>query len=220
MAPTMQPTAGGPRTAGSAAGSTTAVSPPSRSLRTAVAVSVATAIGATGHLLAGGSLSLGVLAVALAAATVPAWLSSGRERGWAWIAALQIGNQQLVHVARSSAAGLGEPTMATHDLMRAHVLAEPVTAVVPHDLLMLLAHVLAGLVTAVALRAGERSMWAQVRRFAARVRRRWRRLTDPRPISPPCAASSIAVMPDHSPRPHQRLLRHAVVLRGPPPATP
>ena len=107
----------------------------------------------------------------------------------------------------------------SHDLMRAHVLAEPVTAVVPHDLLMLLAHVLAGLVTAVALRAGERSMWAQVRRFAARVRRRWRRLTDPRPISPPCAAPSIAVMPDHSPRPHQRLLRHAVVLRGPPPAT-
>lgn len=201
---------------------TAAVSPPSRTLRAAVAVSVATVIGAIGHLLAGGSLSLGALAMAVGAATVPAWLSSGRERSWAWIAALQIGNQQLVHLALSSAAaGIGEPVMvepAPHDLMPAHVVAGLVTAVVPHDL-MLPAHILAGLVTAVALRAGERRMWAEVRRIAARVRRRWRRLTDPPSISPPCAASSIAVMPDHSPRPHERLLRHAVVLRGPPRAT-
>jgi hypothetical protein len=217
MAPTTQPTAGGSNAAGSAAGSTPAVSPPSRPLRTAVAVSVATAIGAVGHLLAGGSLSPGALAVALGAAIVPAWLSSDRERSWAWIAVLQVGNQQIVHVALS-AAGTGEPIMAAHALMPAHALAGPAAAVFPHDLPMLLAHVLAGLITAVALRAGERSMWTEVRRFAARVRRRLRQLIDLAPASPPRAASSIAVRPDHGFRPRQRLLRHSVVLRGPPPA--
>jgi hypothetical protein len=238
MAPTSRPAAGGPAAVSSTAGSMAAVSPPSRAWRTAVAVSVATAIGAIGHLLAGGSLSVGALAVALAAAAVPAWLSSGRECSWARIAALQIGNQQLVHVALSfaTAAGIGEPVVAEpmpHDVMPhdrmphdvvphdrmppAHVLAGLITAVVPHDL-MLPAHILAGLVTAVALRAGERRLWADVRRIAARLRRRWRRLTDPGHISPPAAALSPAVMPDHNPRPHQRMLRHAVVLRGPPPA--
>lgn len=177
--------------------------PPRRPLRAGVAAAVATTFGAVGHLLTGGSLSAGLVAVALGVAIVPAWVLSGRERGWAWIAGLQIATQQLVHTALSmaSAPGFGEPTAA---------------GLLPHDL-MLHAHILAGLLTAVALRAGERRIWAGARALATRLARWWHRLV-PSSSVPIAQTTLLVTAPGAGTRPQRQRLRHAVVLRGPPQA--
>ncbi len=80
-------------------------------MRTAVAAITATVFGATGHLLAGGTVSPVVLAAALVTAAVPAWLLAGRERSWAGIAALQVAQRYASYTRRSRAAAPGTPRL-------------------------------------------------------------------------------------------------------------
>ncbi|GAA2561637.1 hypothetical protein [Pseudonocardia hydrocarbonoxydans] len=156
---------------------------------------LATALGTAGHLLAGGVVSTGPVVLALVLAGVPAWLLTGRERGWLTIAGAQLVLGQVVHAALSA----GHP----HDA----------TGLLPHDL-MLYAHVLAALMGATALRVGERRVWAAARRLSGRVAAWWRGLTGVgAPVTGP------APVPVRSPdRPCHPglLLRHSRALRGPP----
>lgn len=173
------------------------VRPPSRPLRAGVAAGVATAFGAAGHFLVGGASSSPVLIAALLVAAVPAWLLTARERSWGWIAGLQVGTQQVVHAALSVA---GPP--------------DPYAALIVHDLAFY-AHVLAGLLAAAVLRVGERRLWAAAGRLAERWARWWRLLLAigrsylPAPRSP-------APVAGRTPWQRGRLLRHVLVLRGPP----
>lgn len=171
------------------------VEPPDRPLRVGVAAGTATAFGAGGHVLVGGTVTLPVLVAALVAAAVPAWILAGRERGWAWIAGLQVGTQQLVHAALSAT---GPPVDNA--------------GLVPHDV-MFHGHVLAGLLTAAALRLGERRLWDAARRVAERVARWCRRLVIVLP--PPIQAAPVDAVAPVAGRPG-RALRHVLVLRGPP----
>lgn len=192
----MNPTAHAPPAGTAVVCARAGVPPPSRALRSAVAAGTATAFGATGHLLAGGTTTAAALVAALAAAMLPAWVLSARERSWAGIAALQIITQLVVHAALSAA-------------------APPVdgAGLVSHDL-MLHVHIIAGLIATAAMRVGERRLWATARRLAGRVAHWWRRLT---------AGGSAAVhhpphVPTVTPAPIAcaRPLRHVRVLRGPP----
>jgi hypothetical protein len=180
---------------------TLAVRPPSRPLRAALAATVATACGALGHMIGGGTLSAAVLALAWGAAAIPAWLLTGRERSWAWIAGLQVGTQLLVHTALSAT--------TAHAAGHHHAIPPEV---------MFCAHVVAGLLTAVALRVGERRLWAGARRLAARMARWRHRLTDP-PAGPFPPPPLLVPAPGPAPRFSGGLLRHVVVRRGPPPGT-
>lgn len=169
---------------------------PSRALRSGVAAGTATAFGAAGHVLSGGTATVPVLLLAFAAAMLPAWVLSARERSWTGIAALQVGTQQVVHTALATAG----PAVAEAGLL-------------PHDL-MFHVHVVAGLVAAAAMRVGERRLWAAARRLAARAAHWWRTLTAAGrgpvhhpPRVPTVTPAAVACA---------RRLRHVRVLRGPP----
>jgi hypothetical protein len=173
------------------------VHPPRRLLRSGVAASVAGALGVSGHVMAGGSIRFWAVVGAGAVAAAVVWVCAGRERDTWTIAALQVRLQLFVHTVLATGA------------------VPAVGGVVPHDL-MLHAHVVAGLLTAVVLRAGERRTWAAARRIAARIASWCLRVTggpmrrSAGPVFAP--APALRVVARH------RLLRHTLVLRGPPTA--
>jgi hypothetical protein len=176
----------------------TPIRPPLRLVRSVVVGATACGLGVTGHVLVGGSVHYGAVSVAVPVAVAVAWALAGHERDAWMIAALQIGLQLFVHAVLATGA------------------APATGGILPHEL-MLHAHVAAGLLTAVALRAGERRTWAAARRALARLASWCLRIIDrpaqrtDRPVLRPAPALRVVA--------HHRLLRHALVLRGPPVAT-
>ncbi len=155
-----------------------------------------TAAGSLVHLAAGGSGSLPWAAVCGVLLLGPAWLLTGRERGWLALAGAQLAGQQAVHVLLGHGTGHGATPAAE---------------------LMVYGHVAVAAVIAVWLRHGERRAWVAARRAAAAVAAGLRVLLAlfglPAGL-PPVDVPTVA-------GPEQRssaLLRHAVVRRGPPAA--
>lgn len=171
--------------------------PPKRLARAGVAAGVATALGAVGHVLAGGSTGAGPLLLAFGAAVAAIWPLTSRERGWATIAVVQIAVQAAVHVA------LGWNTVEHHHA----------AAAVPDDV-MVYAHLAAGLLTAALLRLGEHRVWAAARRAAARWARWWSWLAAVPTAGPPHVRPHVVVT--QVLRSEPVLLRHVLVRRGPP----
>ncbi|MGH3614851.1 MAG: hypothetical protein ACRDRK_20105 [Pseudonocardia sp.] len=169
---------------------------PHRLLRAVVASAGAMAAGAAAHLIGGGSLSsVGVLA-GLTVLLGPAWLATGRERGWAAIAGLQVAGQQVVHVLLEFITGEhGTPA--------------------PDDV-TLYGHVAAAAVIATWLRCGERHLWVAARR-AARSMAAWGRwvlrLCERAPHTFPVIAAAATGAPRIC---SGAALRHVVTRRGPP----
>ncbi|MDN5933493.1 MAG: hypothetical protein L0I24_20910 [Pseudonocardia sp.] len=192
----MTPTTQAPPSGAAAGHGRTGMRAPSRALRSGVAAGTATVFGAAGHVLAGGTATVPVLVAAFAAAVLPAWVLSAREQSWIGIAALQVGTQQAVHMALSTAG----PAAAGAGL-------------VPHGL-MFHVHVVAGLIVAAVLWLGERRLWTAARRWAGRMARWGRRLTTGGPARashPPRVPNVMAAAVACA-----RLLRHVRALRGPP----
>jgi hypothetical protein len=167
--------------------------PPLRLVRAGASAGAATVLGLTGHIAAGGAFTLTGTLLAFAAVLAPSWLLAGRERGWTFIAAVQVVAQQVIHPLLTGVA--------------------PEPAALPHDVMFFL-HVLGALAMAAWLRLGERRAWAAARRLAARILH-WaiRFLAGAaRPAGPvvrPRQSGTVAL-------PVAVLLRHAVVRRGPP----
>ncbi|MGH3566793.1 MAG: hypothetical protein ACRDRH_12320 [Pseudonocardia sp.] len=169
---------------------------PHRLLRAAVASSGAMIVGVAAHLIGGGSLSSVGVVVGLAVLLGPAWLATGRERGWAVIAGGQVAGQQVVHV-------LLELTTGEHGTP------------LPDDV-TLYGHVGAAALIATWLRCGERHLWAAARRGARSVAAwgRWvLRLGERAPHTfPVVTAAAIEASRICS----EAVLRHVVTRRGPP----
>jgi hypothetical protein len=168
---------------------------PRRVWRTLVAAICGTALGAPAHLAGAGVPDPATLVGALVLTALATWPMSAREQGFLTIGALQLGAQQLVHLALSTGGG--------HE----H------TGALPYDL-MVLGHLLAGLLTALVLAEAERRVWTGARALAARVRRWWRGLGGPVTAAPPRRARRPLIAPAAGWR--RQPLWHAVVRRGPP----
>jgi len=168
---------------------------PHRPARALVAAAVAAAVGTVAHLAGGGAVSAGGVAVGLAMLLGPTWLLAGRERGWAVLAAGQLGGQNVVHAVLASGTPPGH-----HDAVAADV--------------MLCAHLLAAVAAAAWLRMGERRVWRAARRVARVVVAWWRTVRQPPSGSREDLA--VAVAPGVAGPVEPTALRHAVFRRGPP----
>ena len=170
---------------------------PHRLSRAAVLAAVMAVAGTLAHVTAGGSVSPPALLVGLALLVGPAWLLTGRERGWTAIAGAQLAGQQIVHAALELA-GSG------HDSHGA----------VPTDL-MTYGHLTVAALLATGLRLGERRMWRTARRVALAITARLRTLLalfEQAPVPAPAAPPA----PPAPPVRPGRNLHHVVVRRGPP----
>jgi hypothetical protein len=139
---------------------------------------------------------------------------SGRALSWWRLAASVAVSQVLFHVlfsgAGAPAAAAAPPASVLHD--HGATLPAPLPAMDAHDDRMILAHIIAGIITLLALRFGERAFWSiadSARLMLARVLR----VTLPVPATPARAIHSVigavsAPRPIHVPSTH----RH----RGPP----
>jgi hypothetical protein len=152
----------------------------------AAAAAVLTAVAA--HRVAHGTVDGVGAAWAFAGLVAPAWWLTGRELGWARLALVQLGGQQVAHLALAATAGAG--------------------GLLPLDL-MFHAHLAAAALTACWLRMGERRAWAALRRAALVV------LNRP-PTLRPTARPSRPVPPDPGPSRVVEGLRYALARRGPP----
>ncbi len=124
-----------------------------------IAAAVATFVAAFSHAIAGDAAPswLGVGASFLLSLAVCTALS-GRTLSWWRLAASVAVSQLLFHALFS---GPGAPTMPTgHSHGAAAVGGMPMSAMDGHDDRMLLAHVIAGIITLLALRFGERAFWS------------------------------------------------------------
>lgn len=126
--------------------------------RGATAAAVATFVAALSHALGGDAPPswLGVLASFVLSLTVCTALA-GRTLSWVRLAASIAVSQVLFH---SLFSGLGAPTISAGHGHGADAAMTPTAAMAPHDERMILAHVIAGMITLLALRFGERAFWS------------------------------------------------------------
>ncbi|CRK55410.1 putative integral membrane protein [Alloactinosynnema sp. L-07] len=168
---------------------------PARGKRTAITLVCALAAGAVGHVVAGGAWSGPGITTAAALLLLPSWLMTVRERRFPAIAALLAAGQLSTHVTLTLMSGAAHPGHGSS------------SAVTPGPA-MLLAHAAATVGLAWWIRRGERQVFAGLRRL-------WRTLClvgvepDDRPVARPAFVDASALA-------RVALLRHAVVLRGPP----
>jgi hypothetical protein len=177
--------------------------PPLRLVRASIFATVCVILTCLGHFAASGRPIAGwAIGAAFAGALGFAYVLAGHERSLATIVGGLLGGQFVLHTLFS--------TGHAH-----HAAAQPA---VHHDdasngLGMTLAHLLAGVVSAWWLRRGERGAWRLARMAAAAL------------LRPPLLSSHVAevldepaVIPGEAvmPRPRSPVLRHVVVLRGPP----
>jgi hypothetical protein len=170
---------------------------PARGKRTAITLVTALLAGAAGHVVAGGTLSGPPIAVAAALLLAPSWLMTAREQRFPAIAALLAVGQLSTHVTLTA---LTSASHATHTPAKSGV---PAVA-------MLLAHLAATILLAWWLRHGERRIWAALRRCAQVLLRAAPPLPTGTGLRPAFAEAAVLARP--------AMLRHAVVLRGPPAA--
>jgi hypothetical protein len=191
--------------------------PPPRSARAAVFTTVCVSLTLFGHDLAGqGVVQPAALALGGAMVLGLAWVLAGHQRSLATIFGGLLGGQFGMHVL--FAICLSGPEHAAYGAAHAahaHTLTGADTASGPT---MSLAHVVIAAVSAWWLWHGERLAWRLARRVAAlaAVPLRWLfALLLPLPADAPHGVSIPAAPPV---RPVGALLRHSVVLRGPPPS--
>ncbi len=188
---------------------------PSRVARTGAAAGVTLAAGTGGHLLGSGAAALsapGLLAAA-AALLAPAWWLTGRERGWGPLAGALFAGQLAAHALFTATSPAGDAGMhlSPGHLSPGHHEA----GWLPADL-MLLGHLLAAVLGAAWLRRGERRAWAAARRAAAALRQTLSVLLG-RPVQVPADGGVLRwdAREDH-PTQQRAVLRHTIILRGPP----
>ncbi|MGI5121598.1 hypothetical protein ACQEU5_18990 [Marinactinospora thermotolerans] len=183
-----------------------------RSVRAGVFASVCVGVSTAGHALAAGhepSIPATLLGLALVFAF--AWATAGRERGYAGIFGSMVWAQLALHLLLSLFPGSGTPAGGAGHL-HAGVPSEAVAAGEGQDLPMLLAHLVAALVSSWWLRRGEAAAFALLR-LVVRALLPLLLLLPVLPSSRPPAR--------RRPRGADRatvalFLRHVLVLRGPP----
>ncbi|MEV1239042.1 MFS transporter [Nonomuraea sp. NPDC050022] len=170
---------------------------PMRLARSASFTVVCVALSAIGHWLAGGNApGPGMVAGAGAVVLVAATAMAGRERSQPLIVGL-LGTAQVgLHVLFAST---GESP---------HLTGVHGQSTWPG---MFLCHAVATLLTAWWLAGGEAALWSLLRRLASRAVRILTPVAGP--LWPPAAPVAADLVLD---RPRERMLRYAVVRRGPP----
>ncbi|GAA3240754.1 MFS transporter [Actinocorallia longicatena] len=149
-------------------------------------------------LAAGDPLSFRAVATAFCGVGAIAYLVAGAERSLPVIIGLLLGGQFSLHAFLASAGG-------HHGAIEVGETLSPG---------MSAAHLLAGLLSALWLRRGERAAWAMARRLLTPLLVRAGAVRLPAPLLVLPAAPEAPV------RPVAALLRHALVLRGPPVRSP
>lgn len=168
------------------------LSRPLRAARTSVGVAMAVGLGCAGHAVAGGRVAWSGALFAAVLVAGPMWLAARRELTWPVLALLLSLGQFVVHVAFL---GVGSHDPGVHSGASSWP--------------MLAAHAVAGAVIALWLRVGERRLWRAARRCLT-VLLVWL----PRPVVVVVAAGDGDPVVGVS-----ALLRHSIVLRGPPAAS-
>jgi hypothetical protein len=198
--------------------------------RAAVFAAVCVALSAFGHsMMAPMPIPPWSLAMALIAVFEVSWVLAGKERGLAAITALTLGTQAVLHFWFALSQGTGAdgsacaPGMGTGSGMSA-MAAMPAaggqcmqsTSMAHMTSGMLLAHGLAGLVSAWWLRRGEAAAFGLMRRVSARALGFLHLPAVAAAVAP--AVSRITLSDDVSrePRPSRVLLKFQVIRRGPP----
>nr|WP_189181618.1 MFS transporter [Microbispora rosea] len=179
---------------------------PLRLARAAAFTAVCLGLGVLAHLLSGGTVAPGVLALGLPAVFTVALPLSGRERTLRAILPLLAVLQVALHVLFALTSP--SPSPSTVRFVAGHFLAGHTHA--GPGLGMLLAHGWAVVLTALWLARGEAALWALLRRLAVRLTRI---AADP---APPVFAPPASPHPDEPRMPRSVAPRHCVTRRGPP----
>ncbi|MBD7957079.1 hypothetical protein H9651_05480 [Microbacterium sp. Sa4CUA7] len=182
----------------------------SRALRGTAAATIATLVAATAHTLSGGGAPHPLLLIAVAALAAPpaVWLA-GRRAAWWRTAGVVAGAQALFHGA-FALVGDAHPLPSSHAHHRQVDIASlPPLVMIDGDATMTIGHLLAALVTILAVLRGEQL----VRRIARGLRRHISRLavTLPSPIARPRPLTVC-----QAPRRVRRTTTSALSRRGPP----
>lgn len=189
--------------------------PALRSSRAAIFAAVCLTLATAGHAIAAQTaVSVWATGVGFAAVYAVAWTLTGAERSLATIMGGLLAGQFVLHSLFMAATAPAGHTSAM-DHATGHV---TMTAGGHGGAVMTLAHGAAAVVSAWWLRRGERAVWALARRATALASRPVRMLLALLEYRSPVAAQAHVPgrtsAPSSGPRP--RLLRHAVVRRGPP----
>jgi hypothetical protein len=180
------------------------VRPVFRLARAVVFATVCVALATTGHVMAShAAVPPAAVAGGLAVLVAVAAALAGTERSLATILAGLTGGQFMLHVLFTAAQHGQYPT-------HAH-LARPVASGGGG---MVLAHLVAAVVSAWWLRRGERAVWALARKVAAAVGRPARAL--PARYAPPSPPPRPVAGAAPGSRRGGAVLRHVVIRRGPP----
>jgi hypothetical protein len=195
-----------------------------RVIRTVAITAVIVGLAATAHVAGGGAVPrpLGTAGVVLGTAYVCGWLARRRLSATA-IAALLVAGQWTLHHAfdllqTSVCVPAGRSLHSATHVAEAGCVPGPVTAVEAHAVtpswLMLAAHAVATVVTAVVLATGERALWSLCGLLAAL------RPALPRPL--PAVVAGPAPVPHAAPpaRPRRAVLLRVSPRRGPPAPLP
>lgn len=181
-----------------------------RALRGTAAATIATLVAATAHTLSGGGAPHPLLVIAVAALAAPpaVWLA-GRRPAWWRTAGIVAGAQALFHGA-FALVGDAHPVTSTH-AHHAHAALAPLPATVmtDADATMTVGHMIAAVVTILAVLRGEQLL----RRIARGIRRRLARLTA---ALPPPVARPRPLTACQAPRRVRRPTTSALSRRGPP----
>lgn len=180
-----------------------------RALRGTAAAVVATLVAATAHTLSGGGAPHPFLVVSVAALASPiaVWLA-GRRPAW-WRTALVVTGAQALFHGAFALAGDARPLVPSHAHLSHQVPASAVGASPDGDPAMIVGHVIAALVTIMAVGHGERLL----QRLGRGIRHLAARVTAALPA--PLALPRTIATADAPPRP-QRHHRFALSRRGPP----
>ncbi|MDL5353002.1 hypothetical protein [Microbacterium sp. zg-YB36] len=143
-----------------------------RALRGTAAAVIATLVAATAHTLSGGGAPHPLLVVSVAALAAPlaVWLT-GRRPAW-WRTALVVTGAQALFHGAFALAGDALPLSAGHAHLSPQRPAGTVTASTDIDPVMIVGHVIAALVTILAVRHGEQllqRLGRGIRHLAART---------------------------------------------------
>ncbi|QIG38179.1 hypothetical protein G5T42_00700 [Microbacterium sp. 4R-513] len=188
-----------------------------RAVRGVAAASVATVVAATAHTLAGGGPPPPVLvAVVILLASPVAVALAGRSLALWRLALTVLVSQVLFHMSFAIAAGAtGEPAPAhAHHLVGPAWVHTPTASVAwPPAPLMVAGHVVAAIVTVLALHRGERMLRALARGVRGLV---GRVVEIPTPASPRSVSPVLANVPDL----RSSILSSEKPTRGPPRAAP
>ncbi|MEU7886425.1 MFS transporter [Microbispora bryophytorum] len=187
---------------------------PLRLARAAAFTAVCLGLGMVAHLVSGGEVTPGALALGLPAVFAAALPLSGRERTLRAILPLLAALQVALHVLFA----LSSPSSSAVHILAEHVLVEHVPtglAMAGHahagpGFGMLAGHGWAVVLTALWLARGEAALWALLRRLAVRLTRI---AADP---APPVFTPPASPHPDEPCLPRSVPPRHCVTRRGPP----